>query len=186
MAGSRVAARYVKSLLGLAVEQNALEQVHHDMQLFSRVCDENRSFVLMLRNPIIKHGKKFEILEQLFKDKVHSLTMAIFHIITRKNRESLLPEIAKEFHRAYNNYKGIGQASVTTAIPLDDALRNEFKKLAGNYTDKKQVELIEQVDADMIGGFVLNVGDKQIDASIASKLKDLRFIFSRNPYAREF
>lgn len=185
MADSRAASRYVKSLLGLAVEQKVLDEIHRDMLLFSKVCDENRSFGLMLQNPIIKHDKKLEILKKIFKGKVHSLTMAFFDIITRKNRESILSGIAKEFHNAYNAYNGIGKATVITAVPLDAGLRAEFEKLAKNYSDKKQIELIEKVDHDMIGGFVLNVGDRQIDASINNKIKTLKLKFSQNPYIKE-
>lgn len=186
MADSRVASRYVKSLLGLAIEQNAVEAVHSDMLSFSKVCDENRAFTLMLRNPVIKHDKKKEILNQIFKGKAHALTLAIFDIITDKNREPLLPTIAKEFHIAYNDYKGVGEASVITAVPLDAKLRNEIEQIVKKLSDKKQVEIKEKVDADMIGGFVLNVGDRQIDASIKNKLKALKVKFSQNPYVKEF
>jgi F-type H+-transporting ATPase subunit delta len=186
MIDSRAASRYAKSLLGLAVEQKALEQVHQDMLLFSKVCGESDAFSLMLRSPIIRHDSKREILEKLFKGKVHALTLAILDIITRKNREPLLPAIAKEFHAQYNQYKDIGKATVTTAIPLDSKLKAEFEKIARSLTDRKQVELAEKVDAGMIGGFVLNVGDRQIDASIRSKLKALQVEFSQNPYIKEF
>lgn len=186
MADSRVASRYVKSLLGLAVEKGVLDKVHQDMTLFSKVCEENRSFLLMLRNPIIKHDKKREILEQIFKGKVQTLTLAIFDIITRKNREPLLPAIAIEFHQAYNDFKGIGGATITTAVPMDGKLRDEIEQIVKKLSDKKQVEIKEKVDADMIGGFVLNVGDRQVDASIKNKLKALRVKFSQNPYIKEF
>jgi F-type H+-transporting ATPase subunit delta len=186
MADSRVASRYVKSLLGLAVEKGVLDKVHDDMILFSKVCEQNRAFVLMLRNPIIKHDKKRDILEKLFKGKVQTLTLAIFDIITKKNREPLLPAIATEFHVAFNDYKGVGGASVTTAIPLDAKLRAEIEQIVKKLSDKKQVEITEKVDADMIGGFVLNVGDRQIDASIKNKLKALKVKFSQNPYIKEF
>lgn len=186
MTDSRAASRYVKSLLGLAIEKNVLDQVHHDMLLFSKVVEENKSFGLMLRNPIIKHDKKRVILESLFKGKVNALTMAIFDIITRKNREPLLPAIAKEFHNAYNQYKGIGKATITTATPLDDALRAQFEVLVKKLSDTKHVEIIEKVDRDMIGGFVLSVGDRQIDASLKNKLKALKVNFGKNPYVKEF
>lgn len=186
MAESRVASRYVKSLLGLAVEQNAVDAVHNDMVSFSKVCAENRAFTLMLRNPVIKHDKKREILNTMFKGKVHALTLAIFDIITRKNREAILPSIANEFHVAYNDYRGVGEASVITATPLDAKLRGEIEQLVKKLSDKKQVEIKEKVDADMIGGFVLNVGDRQIDASIKNKLKALKVKFSQNPYVKEF
>jgi F-type H+-transporting ATPase subunit delta len=112
--------------------------------------------------------------------------MGIFDILTRKNREPLLPAIAKEFHSAYNIYKGIGKATVISAVPLDSELRGEFENMVKKLSAKDKVELIEKVDKDMIGGFVLNVGDKQIDASIKNKLKALKVKFSHNPYIKEF
>jgi F-type H+-transporting ATPase subunit delta len=186
MAETRVASRYVKSLLGLAEEQKAVEAVHSDMLLFAKVADENHTFALMLRNPIIKHDKKKEILEKIFKGKVHALTLAIFDIITRKNREGILIDIAKQFHTAYNEYKGITKGTVITATPLDASLRKELELIVKKISNKKEVELVEKVDADMIGGFVLNVGDRQIDASIKNKLKELKLKFTYNPYVKEF
>jgi F-type H+-transporting ATPase subunit delta len=186
MAESRVATRYVKSLLGLAVEQGALEQVHADMQLFDKVCNSNADFVNMLRSPIIRHNKKKEILEKIFKSKVHKLSIAIIDILTEKNREPLLPAIAKEFHVAYNEFKGISKASVTTTIPVDAQLRGELEKIVKKLSGTDKIELQEKIDADLIGGFILNVGDKQIDASIKSKLKTLKVKFSENPYIKEF
>lgn len=186
MIDSRAASRYVKSLLGLAIEQKALENVHNDMVLFAKVVAENKNFALMLNSPVIPHDKKSEILSKIFKGKVHSLTMAFFDIITRKNREPLLPAIAKEFHNAYNEHKGISKATVISAVPLDAKMRGEFETLVKKHSDKKQVELIEKVDPGMIGGFVLNVGDRQIDASIKNKIKTLKVKFSQNPYIKEF
>lgn len=186
MAESRVASRYVKSLLGLAEEQKALDQVHSDMLLFTRVCNENRAFALMLRSPVIRHDKKRDVLQKIFEGKVHALTMAFFDIITRKNREPLLPSIAREFHNAYNVYKGIGTAQLVTPFPIDASLRKEIEGIVQQISKKKQIELVEKVDADMIGGFVLTVGDRQVDASIKNKLKALKTKFSQNPYVKGF
>lgn len=186
MAYTKVAQRYVKSLLGLAVEQGALEQVHQDMLLFSKVCDMSRPFVMMLRSPIVRHEKKREVLHALFEGKVNKLTFSIIDIITMKNREPLLPAIADEFHNAYNDYKGIGKASVTTAAPLDAKLTAEIDAMVKKLSSKAQIELHQKVDESLIGGFILNVGDRQIDASVKSKLKSLKVKFQENPYIKEF
>lgn len=185
MAESRAASRYVKSLLGLAIEKNVVEDVHRDMLLFSDVVSKSRAFELLLQNPIIKHDKKLAILKKIFHGKVHSLTMAFFDIITRKNREPILVVVAREFHNAYNEYKGIGKATLTTAVPLDAKLRSEFENLVRRYSEKKQIELVEKVDPELIGGFVLDVGHRQVDASIRSKIKTLKLKFSQNPYIKE-
>jgi F-type H+-transporting ATPase subunit delta len=122
----------------------------------------------------------------IFKSKVTVLTMAFIDILTRKNREPLLPEIAKEFHNAYNVYKGIGKASVTTTIPMDAKTRSVFEALVRKLADRKEVELEEKIDKELIGGFILNVEDRQIDASIRNNLKKLKLKFSENPYIKEF
>ena len=185
MADSRVASRYVKSLLGLAVEQGVIEEVHKDMQMFSSLCVQNRAFMVMLRSPVIRHERKRAILESIFSGKVNKLTMAIIDIITRKNREPILPVIATEFHNAYNEYKGIGQAFITTTIPMDSELKKSIETVVKKLSDKKQVEIKEKVDKDLIGGFILNVGDRQIDASIRSKLRTLKVKFNENYYIKE-
>ena len=186
MADSRVASRYVKSLLGLAVEQGAVDAVHADMQMISKAGQTNRDFLLMLKSPIVRHEKKKEVLNKLFTGRVHPLTMAIIEILTRKNREPLLPSIAAEFHNAFNDYKGIGKASIVSAFELDASLKSQLEAMVKKLSNKSQVELDQKVDKDLIGGFILNVGDRQIDASIKSKLKSLKNKFSENPFVKEF
>jgi F-type H+-transporting ATPase subunit delta len=186
MADIRVASRYVKSLLSLAVEQNAVDQVHNDMNLFAATVDKSKELALMLQSPIIPHDKKKTILDRLFTGKVHPLTLAIIDILTKKNREPLLPAIAKEFHNAYNEYKGIGKATITTTVPMDASLREEIKSIVRKLSEKKEVELLEKTDQDLVGGFILNVGDRQIDTSIKSRLSALKLKFKENPYIKDF
>ena len=186
MSDYRAASRYVRSLLGLSQEQGALDEVHRDMQLIANTCDENYELVVMLRSPVIRHDKKKAILEKLFKGKVHNLTLAIIGIITRKNREALLPTIAREFHNSFNDFKGIQKATITSTIALDQEMRTEVERIVKKLSDKKIIELEEKVNEELIGGFVLNVGDKQIDASISNKLKALKVLFKQNPYAKEY
>lgn len=183
---SRAVVRYVKSLLGLAEERGVLDDVHNDMVLFSKVSDENPSFNAVMRSPVIRHDIKGQVLKRLFGDKANPITLAFFDIITRKNREPLLPAIAREFHRAYNEYKGVGGATITTAVPIDADLRAKIEALVKQINHTSRIELVEKIDPDMIGGFLLKVGDRQVDASLKSKLKELKVKFSQNPYAKGF
>jgi F-type H+-transporting ATPase subunit delta len=180
MADVKAVSRYVKSLLNLAVERGVLDEVHADMQAFDKVLNENRPLLIALRSPIIKHYKKKNILEALFRGRFNDLTLSFFRIITEKNRERLLPLIAAEFHNAYNEHQGIGKASVVTAIPLQDDLRQEVVSLAQKMVGKSRVELKEKVDPEIIGGFILNAGSQQIDSSIKHQLKILQLTFSNN------
>jgi len=185
MSEYRIASRYAKSLLELASEKGQLEEVNKDMLLFSDVIQENRDFLLFLKSPVVAHDKKLKVLNQVFTGKVNDLTLAIFRILINKQREAYLPAIATEFHHQYNAKTGVAEATVTTTFPIDAELRNEFKEVVKKISGK-EVELTETVDESLIGGFILKVGDRQIDDSINSRLKALKLKFSQNPYVKEF
>ena len=185
MTDVRVASRYAKSLIELAIERNALEEIYKDMQLFSETCRSNRDFLLMLKNPIINHSKKKAILYKIFEGKVNESSMAIFDIITRKNREAILPSIAEEFISQYRFHKGIDKVVVTSSVPLTPELR---EKLISNIKERtgNKVDLTEKVDTDLIGGFILQIGDRMMDNSVKSKLKALEYEFTDETYTRDF
>jgi F-type H+-transporting ATPase subunit delta len=179
MSDQIVAYRYAKSLLDLAQERGMTDAVAADMQLFSQTARENRALVVTLQSPIVKHYKKQAILEALFKPRVNPVTYSIFEIITRKNREGLLPAIAEEFQRQYDDLKGIQKAQVTSVVPLTDAQRKTLIEQVAKATSRT-VQLQEKLDPRLIGGYVLRVGDRQLDASIRSQLNDLRVSFLQN------
>ncbi len=173
MQNHRAASRYAKSLIGLALEQKVLEEVHSDMLLFTAVAQENRVFAVMLKNPIITHDKKKNILHALFEKRMHKMTLLIFDLITSKNREGLLEQIAKEFEVQYNAFKGLQSADIATTIALDEKLRSRFEALVNDISGKKAI-LKETIDEDLVGGFVLDVGDLRLDRSIKSQLSHIK------------
>ena len=182
MSELRVASRYAKSLLDLAEERGELEQVKQDMDLFSKTLSENRDLRLLLRNPIVKHDKKLAILRAIFGGKVTVMTEKFFSIVTQHNRESSLVFIGDEFLKQYNLLRGMQVAQVTTAAPLDAPTRLQLVQLVREQTGLPKVTLQEQVDEDLIGGFVLRIGDRLIDDSVSYRLRKLRTEFSKNPY----
>ncbi|GAB3827977.1 ATP synthase F1 subunit delta [Hymenobacter jeollabukensis] len=181
MSELRVAARYAKSLLDLANEQGTLDAVKQDMDLFGNTLEGSRDLRLLLRNPIVKHDKKLAILRRLFDGKVTDMTMRFFTIITQKNRENALEFVAPEFLAQFNAIRGIQSADVTTATPLTPELRAHVERLVQDQTGGK-VLLKEYVDPSLIGGFVLRLGDRQIDDSVRTRLNRLRSTFKENPY----
>lgn len=179
MSERRVASRYSKSLLALAQEKGLLEEVNSDMELFTTTFKDNRDLSVVIKNPIIPNDKKLNILKALFEGKVSELTLRFFEIISRKNRESLLPDIAESFREQYNEYKGIIVAQVITSFPLDHNLREDFKKVVKHqFGQEKTVELVEKIDTSLIGGYTLTVGDKRIDQTLDTQLKKLKLEFS--------
>jgi F-type H+-transporting ATPase subunit delta len=173
MSVATVASRYAKSLIELAEERKVVETVYQDMLLFRDTAKASRGLMLALKSPVVRHEKKLGILNAIFKDRVDPVSYAIFEIITRKNRSSILDEVAEAFVVQYNAYKGIQKATITTTIPLNADLRDRFNKIVADATGKT-VELEERVDEKLIGGYILRVGDRQIDASLKSRLNELK------------
>ena len=182
MPNPRLATRYAKSLIDLAIEKGELEKVYADMQWLSGVCKSNRDFVNLLRSPIIKGDTKKKILEAVTNGNISEMTAAFNRLLITKGRESNLPEISNAFITAYKEKKNIQTIKLTTAAPVSDAVRNaivtQIKKSAGF----QNVELEEKVDPDIIGGFVLQAGDKLLDASISYDLKAIAKQFENNDF----
>jgi F-type H+-transporting ATPase subunit delta len=173
MSVGTVASRYAKSLIELAQERGVVETVYKDMQLFKNTSDENRGLMLALGSPVVRHEKKLGILKGLFLNRVDPVSFTIFTIITKKNREAILDSIAVEFIKLYDQYKGIQKATVVTSTPLTAELRQQFNTMVSDVT-QKTVELEEKIDPKLIGGYILRIGDRQIDASLRSRLNELK------------
>lgn len=176
MAESTVAFRYAKSLLDLAQEKQKVEEVYKDMAFFADVVGKNRDLMLALKSPILRHEKKLAVLRAVFENRVDPLSFSIFNVITKKNREGIMDVIAEEYIRQYNELKGIQKVQVITTVPLTDELRKSFTDVVAKATGK-QIELEEKIDPKLIGGYVLRIGDRQVDASIRSQLAELRLSF---------
>lgn len=179
-----VASRYAKSLIGLAVEKGQLEAIHNDMKMIKGMCDTNPDFVNLLESPIVKTDKKKAIFADLFKGKVNEITFGFLNILADKRREGYVDDIAKSFDTQYKEYKNILSAVIVSAKGIDAATRGKVMDLVKS-TTTGEVELIEKTDANILGGFVLTIGDKQIDQSVARKLTELRKNFTENPFVSE-
>lgn len=173
MSDSVVAYRYAKSLVDLAAERGIVEEVSNDMEFFKQVSNQNREFMKVMASPIVRHDDKLKVLKKVFEKNVHPVTFSILNILTKKNREALIVSIADEFQKLYNQLKNIKVASVTTVEPLTEQQRDEFKDVVSKATGST-VELLENTDESLIGGYILKVGDSQVDTSIRKQLNDLK------------
>ena len=182
MADQQVAARYAKSLLDLAQEQGTLATVKQDMDLLAKTMSESRDLRLLLRNPIVKHDKKLSILTAIFQGKVSELLLRFFQILTSKNREGELELVGDEFLKQYNKLQGVQVAEVVSAAPLTPTARAAVEKMVKEQSGLADVSLTEKVDASLIGGFVLRIGDRQIDESVKGGLRRLRTSLTDKTY----
>jgi F-type H+-transporting ATPase subunit delta len=167
------ATRYAKSLMDLAIESNQLDTVRNDMKAIEKTCRENSDFVLFLKSPIIKTDKKIQVLKALFEGKISPLSLSFLNLITSKNREAYIREITHAFDEQYKTNKNIFTAVVTSAKGLDSVSKQKVLDLIKSQMNG-EVELLEKVDANTIGGFILKIGDKQVDRTVARQLSNLK------------
>lgn len=186
MSHIKVASRYAKALLEMAIEKKALEEVAKDVKSLITLANENRELVLALHSPIIYSDKKFNILSKIYVDKINPITLTFFDIVTRKNRANVLIETAHEFVRQYNLHKGIQVAEVTTTLPLTEDLKKRFVEIVKEISGFDKVELIEKINPEIIGGFILKINDKQLDDSINGKLRNLRLKFAERYFVKMY
>lgn len=175
---SKAGARYAKSLLDLSKEQNAVEEVKNDMVFFEQIVDDNSELEAILKNPIVPLDKKQGILQGIFGGKVHAITASFLKLVVSKGRSSILYDTSEQFIAQYNAIKGIVTAEVTSASALTDANRTEVVNLVKKELGASEVVVKEKVNPELIGGFILKVGDRQFDASVASGLNKLKKEFA--------
>lgn len=185
MKEKRVANRYAKALFDLAVERNILEKIKADSELIYNVCLQNHEFILMLRSPIIKESKKLLILKNVFEKSINEMSFKFLVIITRNRRESLIMDISEQFIEIYKKFKNILSANLSTAVEIDSEIRENIIRLLKKHT-KSEIELSEDTNEELIGGFVLSFDDKQYDASVLRQIKDLHKEFDINIYEKGF
>ncbi len=173
MKGTIVASRYAKSLLDLSIEQNTLDKVNNDMVQLSETCAESKDLKNLLNNPTINDSKKIEIFNALFKGKMEDLSLSFITLITKNSRESILPAIAESFTQLYKAHNNILDVILVSAHPLEEDAKNKIiDKIKSKFDGT--IEIIEQIDSTLLGGFIVKIGDKQIDSSVASQLTNLK------------
>lgn len=183
MADSRIAGRYAKSLLDLARERGRVDEVTESMRAL-KVAVENRDFRVLLASPVVSTDKKQAVIRAITAG-YDEITSKFLGIVTSKRREEAIPAIVEEYLRQYRELKKISVVRLTSAAPLSDAAVDSIKeKLIARGLTNPTIQLVREVDPALIGGFILQVGDKLYDASARAKLTTLRKEFTGNPYER--
>ena len=182
MPNPRLASRYAKSLLDLAVERGQLEQVNTDMLYLQQLNKGSRDFLNLLRSPVVSADKKLTVYNMVAATHVSELTNAFIKLLINKGREGELPEIITAYIKQYKDYKGIHIVKLTTASALSDTVKQSIVNQVRNTSEMQNIELEVVVDPNIIGGFVLQSGDKLIDVSIAYDLKAISRQFENNDF----
>ena len=185
MSYTKITIRYAAAFFDLAEEKGVVENAYEDMVLLGNVCTSNRDFVLMLQNPVIHAEKKSKVITKVFGTSVNKMSLSFMNLMVRKRRERYLPSIAEAFTDLYKASKGIKTAFVTSAVELEKKEKAGVLEILQKLTDKK-IDLVENINKDLLGGFVMNLDDFQVDQSVSTKIKKLKKDFEKNLFIKGF
>ena len=180
MQGNRAAVRYAKAIISLAKDKNVLAEVNDDMGLIKDTIDKSSELRIFLKSPVIIDRVKKSALQEIFKN-VNGVTSGLIDVLVQNNRLEILWLVASRYRDFYNELNGIQLARVVTAVPLSPELekkvQEKVKELTGNIAKIENI-----VDSNIIGGFILRVGDIQFNGSVKAQLSRLERDLKNNTY----
>ena len=173
---SLITVRYAKAFFSLAKEKQLLEPLKKDIETISGICTESNDFILLLESPIVKVSQKISLLTQIFKGNISELTLNFLTLIADNKRESHIPGICRNILNLYRENQGVKLATVTTSTGISPETMQKVQAIMEKEFDTK-IELSQKLNPEIIGGMILRVDDKQLDASVATQLKKIKTKF---------
>jgi F-type H+-transporting ATPase subunit delta len=175
----QLASRYAEPVVQLAQEQNQLSRIKEEAELILKTAEDSRDLRLLLKSPVVKNNKKLAVLEEVFKGKLSPLMQNLVKVVSRNSREPQLLDIVRLVVSRYNDLHNIGEGTLEVATELDKATYDAISTKVAGILGKDRMDFQVEVKPDLIGGFKVKLGDRQIDASVKGQLQDLRNTFLR-------
>jgi len=179
MLTSKVAKRYAQGLLNFTKESGSTDAVFTEMGDMVKTIRNSKELQNFFASPVIDSKKKISIALEIFKG-FSPVTQSLVQLIIKQGRESQMQNIAQEFVNKVNEMNGVQRITLTSATQLTEGNIESVLKSTPliNHDNKFDVKTI--IDPAILGGYILRVGDQQIDASVKSKLGKLKKEFQLN------
>ncbi|HOK50276.1 MAG: ATP synthase F1 subunit delta [Bacteroidales bacterium] len=167
-----IAGRYTRAMFALAEERNVLDAIKADMEYLYEVYRESEPFRLLLENPVLKPTQKTRIFKEAFA-QLHPLTLSTIELVFKNRREEILPFLAMDFIEKYYQARHIARVTVKTPVKLSVENLERIRKVLVDQL-RQEIIISTEEDASLLGGFILRISDKEVDASVRRRLKDLQ------------
>lgn len=170
MIPSAVLGRYARSLADVVFEENLEPEVTGDLETYEQIFQAVPDLLDAFHNPAVPRETKTKLLAELMaRYPVHSISSNFLRVLLQHSRMLYFHQIFQSYRKAVNERKGIVSAIVSTATPLSQTeLKSLADKLAG-FTGKL-VNIEMRIDADLLGGVVVQMGSTIFDGSIRTQL----------------
>lgn len=167
-----VAMRYAEAL-GQLHDKESAEAIGAEFHGLVRLADEVEGFDELFTDAMLSRSQRCELVQRVFDGRTSESLSALLGVMARNDRLGLLRQVCRAFDTVLDERLGRVEVIVTTAIEMDDKQRRQLVKTLGEMLDATP-RVNTRVDAELIGGMVVRVGDRVYDASIAGDLQRLR------------
>lgn len=165
---------YGDALFDLAVETDKVDVLLQEVEQLQEVLAQNADFGSLMNHPKILKEEKIEVAKNVFAGRISEELLGFLTIIITKDRYREIDGILSYFVAKVKEYKGIGIAAVTSAVALKEDQRKAIEKKLLDTTKYQSMEIHYEVDASLIGGMIIRIGDRVVDSSISTKLATLQ------------
>lgn len=164
---------YGQALFDLGVEDGKVDVYAEQVAVVRSIFEENPELMKMLSHPQISKEDKIQIIKECFDGKADDAITGFMVIVVKAGRQTEFMAIFDYFLEAVKAYKHIGTAYVTSAVELTDEQKAAVEARLLELTDNVAYDMVYRVDAALIGGMVIRIGDKVVDSSIKTKLETI-------------
>lgn len=164
---------YGDALFELALENGQMDILVEEAGGIIGILEENEELRKLMKHPKITKEEKINVIEEIFKGRISNDIIGFMRIILIKDRYGEIAEIFEYFISKAKVYKNIGTACVTTAVEMKDKQKEELLAKLIKITGYEQIEVEYRIDAAIIGGMIIRIGDRVIDSSIKTRIHEI-------------
>jgi F-type H+-transporting ATPase subunit delta len=169
MSSGAVGKRYAKALFEVASDKQQLDLVEQDLLLIDQVLAQSPAFLSFLQHPQLENKLKIKEFNQAFEGKVSETVLTFMNLLIDTDRENAISEITQSYIRQANKARGLVDARVISIEPLTDEEKSNLSERYSQLLNKK-IRIHNEVDSSIIGGIIVQIGDRLYDGSVRGKL----------------
>ncbi len=168
-----VASRYANALFEVGIEGEKLDLFYEELTSIVGIFKENDEFFRIFKTPLISKEEKKGLVEKVYKESASLEMVNFLKILIDKDRIGIIDEISVEYKNLLNEKKNILEAVAISAVPMKEEALNQLQiKLSG--ITGKNVSLQNEVDASLLGGVLIRMGNEEIDGTLKTRLEKLK------------
>ncbi|MBN1638918.1 MAG: ATP synthase F1 subunit delta [Ignavibacteriales bacterium] len=173
MNDSTLTTRYAKAILDESLSRKNLDKIEKDVNFVDNVFRTSKEFKAFYLSPTLRKEKKIEVVTIILSQIISKETLNLLLLLIKKNREKYIILIINRIKELKNEMLGYSNVLVRSSIPLSDKQKIEVNQLIKKFT-KQKIEVDYTQDKNLIGGFIIQIGDKIIDASLKNQFNKLK------------